>query len=423
MDYKKIISYIILGVFILEFGSVKTSFVVNGKTETERKRDEIKSKNDELSKSIGDARSQIDKQKAKKAEIDSKISDIQCKIDKNIHQISSLDKEVNEKLERIKIFEKEIEKNREIFKKGANIIFRTGGKVSALNILLNCSSMNDLVSAYHLIRSLNEHQNKAINALNENASKLNNEKQVLQEKRESIAYEKNQMESQKTELYELIAESNKIIEELKLKQEEETRQLDLNSQEIKNLDNEIAAYYARLEEERKEREKAEQQAREREQQKNSSGNGPIIMKGSSSGKGYTWPTPGFTTLTSLYNEDRGSYHHLAIDIGGYNIYGTPIVAAQSGVVITAVDGCRHYSAFCSCGGGYGNYVVIDHGNGYSTLYAHQSSVIVHSGQNVQKGQVIGYVGSTGHSTGPHLHYETRRYVNGRIERYNPMSEY
>lgn len=414
MEYKKIISYVVLGIFILGFGITKVSFVVSGKTESEIKRDEIKSKNEELSKSIGDARDQIDKQKARKVEIDNKISDIQCKIDKNIHQIHSLDKEVNEKLEHIKLFEKEIEKNREIFKKGANIIFKTGGEVSALNILLNCSNMNDLVSAYHLIKSLSERQNKAISALNENANKLNNEKQVLQEKREAIAYEKGQMESQKTELYELIAESDKIIEELKLKEEEETRQLDLNSEEIKNLDNEIAAYYARLEEERK--------ARERERQKNSQ-TGPIIMKGSSSGKGYAWPTPGFTTLTSPYNEYRGSYYHLAIDIGGYNIYGTPIVAAQNGIVITAVDGCRHYSAFCSCGGGYGNYVVIDHGNGFSTLYAHQSSVIVHSGQAVQKGQVIGYIGSTGHSTGPHLHYETRRYVNGRIERYNPMSEY
>ena len=74
---------------------------------------------------------------------------------------------------------------------------------------------------------------------------------------------------------------------------------------------------------------------------------------------------------------------------------------------------------CGCGGGYGNYIMIDHGNGYSTLYAHLSSLAVSTGQTVRKGQVIGYVGTTGHSTGPHLHFETR-YMG---EKYDPLLEF
>ena len=86
--------------------------------------------------------------------------------------------------------------------------------------------------------------------------------------------------------------------------------------------------------------------------------------------------------------------HEGIDIGAG--YGTPIRAAASGTVI-----------YCGWESGYGNLVVIDHGGSIATAYGHQSSIAVSCGQSVSQGQVIGYVGSTGHSTGPHLHFEVR----------------
>jgi murein DD-endopeptidase MepM/ murein hydrolase activator NlpD len=89
--------------------------------------------------------------------------------------------------------------------------------------------------------------------------------------------------------------------------------------------------------------------------------------------------------------------HEGIDIGVG--YGTPIHAAAGGVVI-----------YCGWEEGYGNMTLINHGGGLSTLYGHQSSIIVSAGQSVAQGQVIGYVGSTGKSTGCHLHFEVR--VNG-----------
>ncbi|MDP8971232.1 MAG: M23 family metallopeptidase, partial [Actinomycetota bacterium] len=86
--------------------------------------------------------------------------------------------------------------------------------------------------------------------------------------------------------------------------------------------------------------------------------------------------------------------HAGIDIGAG--HGAPIWAADAGVVVAA-----------AARGGYGNTVVVDHGEGLSTLYAHQSRVAARPGQAVSRGQVIGYVGSSGYSTGPHLHFETR----------------
>jgi murein DD-endopeptidase MepM/ murein hydrolase activator NlpD len=113
-----------------------------------------------------------------------------------------------------------------------------------------------------------------------------------------------------------------------------------------------------------------------------------------SASGLVWPVSG--PVTSPFGWRWGRMHE-GIDIGV--AYGTAIHAAASGTVI-----------YCGWESGYGNLTVIDHGGGLATAYGHQSSIAVSCGQQVSQGEVIGYVGSTGHSTGPHLHFEVR--VNG-----------
>jgi len=120
-----------------------------------------------------------------------------------------------------------------------------------------------------------------------------------------------------------------------------------------------------------------------------------------SAAGLIWPVQG--VLTSPYGMRWGRMHE-GIDIGAST--GTPIYAAAGGTVI-----------YAGWEGGYGNLTVIDHGNGLATAYGHQSQIAVSNGQTVSRGQTIGYVGSTGHSTGPHLHFEVR--VNGAPV--NPLS--
>lgn len=111
-----------------------------------------------------------------------------------------------------------------------------------------------------------------------------------------------------------------------------------------------------------------------------------------SSAGFTWPMRGGISQFA-------SWYHMALDIT--NPTGTPIVAAQGGTVIKISTG--------SWDGGYGNNIVIDSGNGYQTLYAHMSGVNVGIGQQVVAGKtIVGYVGNTGRSTGPHLHFEIRR---------------
>jgi murein DD-endopeptidase MepM/ murein hydrolase activator NlpD len=120
-----------------------------------------------------------------------------------------------------------------------------------------------------------------------------------------------------------------------------------------------------------------------------------------------WPTEGEVTSRFGWRSSptgEGSDYHPGIDIA--NSVGTPIVATADGVVTQ--------SAWY---GGYGQTVEIDHGNGIVTLYGHNSQLVVQSGQKVKKGQLIAYLGSTGYSTGPHVHYEVR--VNGTAV--NPTS--
>lgn len=116
-----------------------------------------------------------------------------------------------------------------------------------------------------------------------------------------------------------------------------------------------------------------------------------------------WPLP-IRRITQYY-----SYRHQAIDVG--IPVGTPVWAADDGVVIKAGCGAS------GCGKAYGYYVIIDHGNGIQTLYAHNSRLYVHTGDRVKRGQQIAASGNTGRSTGPHLHFEVR----SGSRKYNPLS--
>lgn len=115
-----------------------------------------------------------------------------------------------------------------------------------------------------------------------------------------------------------------------------------------------------------------------------------------SGGGFAWPVPGYYAIVSYYGwrSFGGGEFHAGVDVPAP--MGAPIVAAKAGIVIMA-----HWY------GGFGNFVAVAHGNGIVTFYAHMSGFAVSAGQSVAAGQTIGYIGSTGRSTGPHLHFEVR----------------
>lgn len=127
--------------------------------------------------------------------------------------------------------------------------------------------------------------------------------------------------------------------------------------------------------------------------------GTVIGDGISTGK-FVWPLPGCTNIYSDFGWRDGSFHS-GVDASNGRTYGLPIIASDGGRVVAVNK---------TGSGSYGMYVLIDHGGGYETMYAHCSKVLVSVGQKVAQGEVIARVGNTGRSTGPHLHFEIR--VNG-----------
>lgn len=246
------------------------------------------------------------------------------------------------------------------------------GEASYLSILLGSESMSDFLSRMDIVSSMLDYDKK----LKEQYKK---EKEALEAKREELAKSK--------------AEQEQNLQEL----EAEKKRLDTLSA---NQDSVISA----LEKDQSAAEKAYLEAK-KDEEKVSAEIKALLSKPSSTstpyvGGPYQWPLTGHTYVSSGYGNrilfGRTDFH-LGIDIPAPN--GTPVLAANSGVVEATRSG-----------GSYGNIVILNHGGGQATAYAHLSHFAVSPGQSVSKGQVIGYVGLTGNTSGYHLHFETR--VNG-----------
>lgn len=143
--------------------------------------------------------------------------------------------------------------------------------------------------------------------------------------------------------------------------------------------------------------------------KGKGGSSSVVTTGEVSSSGFVWPVPSVHTISSPYGYREGGEFHTGIDIADGDCYGATIVASKGGTV--------EWAGYDDSG--YGNYVIIDHGDGYKTLYGHCSSVYVSQGQQVSQGQSICGVGSTGQSFGNHLHFEVRT-GDQRSDRQNPL---
>ena len=266
------------------------------------------------------------------------------------------------------------------------------GTLSYLNVLLNANSFNDFLGKVTDISEIMHYdqalQTEYVNA-REDVQQLNAQLEEAQNRQRAIQEEltlkQEQMEAQTVVAYEMIAAVEADLDTY-------GEELAANEAAEAALQKDIDALMAKLAAEEAARKAAEEAARRANQ--------PVTPSPSVGGTGsYKWPVDCYI-ITSEYGYrvhplQQTTKFHAGVDIGAQ--MGQTIYAADSGTVATAASNSS-----------YGNYVLINHGGGSATLYAHMSSMAVSAGQSVAKGQAIGYVGSTGWSTGPHLHFEIRQ---------------
>lgn len=252
------------------------------------------------------------------------------------------------------------------------------GEVKYLDVLLNSESLSDFLSRYYLVSEIAQSDYELVSSVKENKEQMESITESLREKKEEL--EQDKMDKEK---YEISLSNMEILKNNKINQ--------LNSEEL--------AIYQQIEQYKTEIESIEAEIKQIALQNI----GEIYIGGT-----MIWPTPGYTTITSNFgmrtHPITGIYKlHTGVDIGAP--YGAMFIASNDGVVVKA-----------EMNSAYGNMVMIDHGGGVMTLYAHGSEILVEVGQTVTQGTAVLKVGSTGYSTGPHAHFEIR--ING--EYVNPL---
>ena len=326
-------------------------------------------------KKLASIKSDKNKQEDVKKLLEQQISDLQQQISVCNNEISDLKSKINEKESQIKKNEAVIESTKSTLKQRIRAIYMSGSASSEILIMLSSDNFGDYLTSRGLARSISSKDKSIVDEINKAIDVIEKAKKEIEAQMAEQNQIKATLDSKNASLKQKQAQVNSVISSLSTNEAYLKKQNAQKQAEINRLTREI-------------------------QSGMQSGNNQNVKY---TGGAFAWPVPGYYGITSGYGYRWGSLH-AGMDISSSGIYGARIVAAMDGVVM--VSGWST--------GGYGYYVTINHGykdgKYYTTLYGHMSRTGCSSGQSVKKGQTIGYVGSTGWSTGAHCHFEVR--ING-----------
>ncbi len=289
-------------------------------------------------------------------------------------ELNKLQTSINEAIKKVELVEEDYEKREEILKDRLVEMYKAGD-VTYLDVLLSSKSLTQFISSYFLMRQIVEYDNELI--------------EQVERERNDLQYTKEKLVKEQKELRTIKAKKEQTTTILNNKKILQKAQVNKLSKEEKALQKEISEYKKEV---------------YRIQSLISQISGEPNLQIQYTGGNMIWPVAKEGTAITSYYEQREHpisgiiHYHSGIDIGNA-YFGTPVVAA--------LDGFVSYAGWL---GGYGNCVIINHGNGVSTLYGHGQAVLTTLHKEVKQGELIMEVGSTGNSTGPHLHFEIR--ING-----------
>ena len=315
------------------------------------------------------ARRKAESASAELSEVMGSLNELQAQANNLQKKSDTLQGKINDNQAKLEKKQQEMQERMLIYRKRLRDIY-INGQINYLDVLLGAKDFSDFSSRMYLLQKIISRDLDLLEKLKQDAAEINSRK-------EQLAAEMKEIKATQTELEAKKAKVNKLREQrayMLYKAQEEEQSSQEEYERLLAISENIASMLRNME--------------------NSGGGAPAGQGGTGQ---FMWPCNG--PITSYYGWRTHpifgtTKYHSGMDIAVDS--GTPIHAADSGTIV--------YSGWL---GGYGNCVMIDHGGGLVTLYAHNSALNVGEGQYVSKGAVVAYAGSTGYSTGPHCHFEVR----------------
>lgn len=432
---KRKLTAIILSISMIFAVSINSSNIVQAKT-TEEAQQEIdnnnnkindlkdkqsdinseksksQSKLDEIQKEVADKNQKLLSSQKKVDEYKGNIDSLKESIDKLEGQISNIQRNIDKK-------KKEEQEKEEILSGRIRSAYKSNLSNQFLYIMLESKNVGDFISNVSSIKYVVDTDNKLIDDIKKVQGELKSEESQLKSQEEDLSSKKTKLENEKKEYDTLVSQYQSQLNELNSLEEQKQAEINSLSEKERSVLDEINSYQednANLKDyinnlinQKKSvnSDSINNKSNTSSNESSSNSNGGSSETKTNSSSGFMRPAPGGVTDPfgpRIHPVTGKRSVHTGADLGAP--YGTPILASKSGTVVEA-----------GWNTAYGNMVIIDHGDGTSTLYGHSSRLAVQAGQHVSQGQVIAYVGSTGYSTGPHLHFGIM--ING--EWVNPMN--
>ena len=369
----------VLAFSVIAIGDWNTAEAASSVTALEKKQNQLNAQIKALEKELANAKKNQNSAMNQKNILGSQIAAYQEDIENTDNLIAAYEKQISEQEQLIVRNTADYDEIYEKLKARIRVMYENGN-VSYLEVLLTSASFSDLLSRADIVNAIVDSDNEKLqelldarDAIEEAKAKLEDTKTSLETKKSELSKKKSQLNKKQNEADALLAQLSKQVTENK----KNIAELEAEEEKIAK---EIAAAA-----------------------KEASANKQYV------GGSFLWPLTGYTRISSYFgmrtHPITGKYKlHTGIDLPAPK--GTPILSANHGTVIRA-----EYNT------AYGNYVMVDHGGNKKTLYAHMSKMLVKKGDVVSKGQKIGEVGTTGYSTGNHLHFEI--IING--SQVNPLN--
>ena len=346
-------------------------------TDLQKQQEELQNQIEQSNDELNEVQSQLSENLKQIEKLDEKIADSEQKMEELNSEISTLQTSIDEIKAQLEVAKKKYEEQKNIMEKRLIAIYESG-ETKYIDVLLKSKDISEFLSNYYLINEITSVDKELLNEVEAQKKTIDLAKQKLEKNQEKLTTD---LQNQ--------TKTSTVLENTKT----------LREKYISRLSDEEKAKQAQIDEMTKQYDEVNKQILE------------LAKQGLDTeyiGGVLAWPVPGYTKISSNYgmrvHPITGQYKlHTGVDISAP--MGANFVAANDGIVTKA-----GYNT------AYGNMVIIDHGGGISTLYAHGSEILVTVGQTVKRNDPILKVGSTGYSTGPHAHFEVR--INGVVT--NPI---